>query len=98
MKAALLAATVAAALGFAPLSSAESPQKSSTPKVDSDMQRAIAWERFKDMAAARQARKEKVHPSVTYSNPDRNADRTAEEGRQVKDPGEPQYRQGTKKQ
>ena len=32
--------------------------------ADKDMQRAIAWERQKDRAAARQARLEKRHPSV----------------------------------
>jgi hypothetical protein len=36
--------------------------------VDKDMQRAIAWERHKERAAARQARMEKTKPSVTYNN------------------------------
>ena len=56
--------------------------------VDRDMQRAIAWERHKDQAAARQARKEARHPSVTYSN--NSANRAAQdepEGRKVIDPG-----------
>ena len=56
--------------------------------VDRDMQRAIAWERHKDRAAALQARKEARHPSVTYSN--NAANRTTEEepqGRKVVDPG-----------
>ena len=56
--------------------------------VDRDMQRAIAWERHKDRAAARQARLEARHPSVTYSNT--NANRSADEdiqGRKVVDPG-----------
>jgi hypothetical protein len=65
----------------------------------SDMQRAIAYERYKDLAAARQARKEAVHPSVTYSK----ADQPAEPKNGVKDPGEPQWQkekqpQGQKKQ
>jgi hypothetical protein len=36
--------------------------------ADKDMQRAIAWERHKERAAARQAQLEKRRPSVTYSN------------------------------
>jgi hypothetical protein len=58
--------------------------------VDKDMQRAIAWERAKDRAAARQARLEKRHPSVTYNNNDNSANRSADDssaGNQVKDPG-----------
>ena len=58
--------------------------------ADRDMQRAIAWERQKERAAARQARLEKRHPSVTY-NSDSNANRSVEEsapaGKPVKDPG-----------
>jgi hypothetical protein len=57
--------------------------------ADKDMQRAIAWERQKERAAARQARLEKKNPSVTYSND--SANRSAEDqetpGRPVKDPG-----------
>ena len=55
--------------------------------ADRDMQRAIAWERHKDRAAARQARIEKRHPSVSYTN---NANRSAEDNSatdKVKDPG-----------
>jgi hypothetical protein len=57
--------------------------------ADKDMQRAIAWERHKDRAAARQARLEKRHPSVTYNNND-TANRSADDqqnGKTVKDPG-----------
>lgn len=55
--------------------------------VDKDMQRAIAWERHKDRAAARQARLEKRHPSVTYNNSaNRSADENSDANR-VKDPG-----------
>jgi len=56
--------------------------------TDKDMQRAIAWERHKDRAAARQAQLEKRHPSVTYGT--NTANRSAEEpqsGNTVKDPG-----------
>jgi hypothetical protein len=70
------------------------PASQPAPKnsVDSDMQRAIAWERYKDMAAARQARKEAKHPSVTYNN---NANREAGEStpeRKVVDPAPPAVR------
>jgi hypothetical protein len=66
--------------------------------VDRDMQRAIAWERFKDRAAARQAEKERRHPSVTYDSRD-SANRSTEDrkdGRMVKDPGPRQYREDKK--
>ena len=56
--------------------------------VDKDMQRAIAWERQKERAAARQARLEKRHPSVTYDN--NTANRSADDSsptKEVKDPG-----------
>jgi hypothetical protein len=57
--------------------------------ADKDMQRAIAWERQKDRAAARQARLEKRHPSVP-ATPDSNAANRSDErqpGNTVKDPG-----------
>jgi hypothetical protein len=61
-------------------------------RVDNDMQRAIAWERYKDLAAARQARKEARHPSVTYNhNANREADESTPRTRMV-DPGSPDYR------
>jgi len=52
--------------------------------ISNDMQRAIEWERHKEAAAASQARREARHPSVTYNNADRSADRSAP------DPGEPE--------
>lgn len=58
------------------------------PAMSEDMRQAIAFERYKDLAAARQARKEAVHPSVTYSNS--GANRSVEEpeqGRPAKDKG-----------
>jgi hypothetical protein len=53
------------------------------------MRQAIASERAKDAADARQARSEAKHPSVTNSNANRSADRTDEStpDRVVKDPG-----------
>jgi hypothetical protein len=60
--------------------------------VDKDMQRAIAWERHKEQAAARQARLEKRHPSVSYDHLNSNsANRSMQDDKQntntVKDPG-----------
>jgi hypothetical protein len=48
-----------------------------------DVHDAIAWERHKEAAAAKWARIEAKHPSVTYNN---SADRK-DEPNQVKDPG-----------
>jgi hypothetical protein len=60
--------------------------------IDNDMQRAIAWERYKDLAAARQARKEARHPSVTYSNhANREGDESAP-GTKIEDRGPSDYR------
>ena len=53
--------------------------------ADRDMERAIAWERQKERAAARQAQIEKRNPSVTYNKD--TSDRTVEEPNKVKDPG-----------
>jgi len=56
--------------------------------ADRDMQRAIAWERHKDQAAARQARREARHPSVPDSRNEANRSVDEEpQGRPVKDPG-----------
>jgi hypothetical protein len=49
------------------------------------VQEAIAFERHKDEAAARQLRMEARHPSVTHTNADRSADRESPEGRVMKD-------------
>lgn len=87
MKARLLAGLMGAGLVFAPIVLAETPKKQ--PAMSDDVKRAIAWERFKDQAAARQERLEAVHPSVTYDNANR-ADRMVDEstqGKPVKDPG-----------
>jgi len=55
--------------------------------ADKDMQRAIAWERQKDRAAARQARLEKRHPSVTVNNNSANRTDESQPANEVKDPG-----------
>jgi hypothetical protein len=57
-----------------------------TARRDSDMQRAIAFERYKDLAAARQARKEARHPSVPKISADRSADRESKDVNTVQDP------------
>jgi hypothetical protein len=50
------------------------------------MQQAIAFERAKDRDDARQARLERLHPSVDYSNADRQMDDSTTANR-VKDTG-----------
>ncbi len=93
MKTRLLAGLVGVGVMFVPLASGASAKKKQSPKMSDDMARAIAFERAKDRADARQARLEARHPSVTYTNP--NAERMEESqtpGRQVKDPGEPAWK------
>lgn len=87
MKTRLLLGLVGAALAFAPIVSAETPRKQSG--MSKDVQEAIAYQRAKDRADARQARLEAKHPSVTYTDANRSADRSTEDpqGRPVKDPG-----------
>jgi hypothetical protein len=89
MKARILAGLIGAGLVFAPMVSAATAKKK-PGAMSEDMRRAVAWERYKDLAAARQARLEAVHPSVTYTDANRSADRSAEpptSGKTVKDPG-----------
>jgi hypothetical protein len=82
------ASVFALLLAVLPLTAADQPP-AKPQSGDSAMQRAIAFERYKDLAAARQARKEAVHPSVTYSQADRSAE--PQTGSTVKDPGESQW-------
>ncbi len=94
MRTRLLAGLVCAGALCAPLVSAASTKKST---MSEDMRRAIAWEHHKDAAAARQARLERRHPTVPSANA--NANRSVEEpqqGRTVKDPGEPATRRDKK--
>ena len=81
----LLAGVLGAGLLIAPFSFAADEQRKSKSSKDDDMRRAIAFERYKEQAAARQERKEARHPSVTYNNADRSGDRDAAD--RVKDPG-----------
>ena len=88
MRTRLLAGILGAGFLLAPWGMADSSKDKSKPqKMDEDMRRAIAFERYKDQAAARQERKEARHPSVKNSDADRSADRTEGQGRAVKDPG-----------
>jgi len=67
---------VTAGFLFSPFANAgDKPQKKN--RADDDMAQAIAFERAKDAAAARQARIEAKHPTVTYSSSEaeRSADR-----------------------
>jgi len=97
MHARLLAGFVSAAFVLAPLCQAADRQKNSESKQDSDMARAIAFQRQKDAADARQARLEAKHPSVSYSNSaERSADRDVT-GREVGDPGEGQVQRQKQK-
>ena len=97
MHAKLLAGFVSAAFVLAPLCQAAEPQKRLENKQDSDMARAIAFQRQKDAADARQARLEAKHPSVSYSNSaERSADRDVT-GQQVGDPGEGQVQREKQK-
>ena len=89
MKAKILAGLLGAGMVFAPMVSAATA-KNKPAAMSEDMKRAIAWEHSKDLAAARQARLEASHPSVTYTDANRSADRSMDDatpGRIVKDPG-----------
>jgi len=52
-----------------------------------DMQAAIAWERHKDAAAARQARIEAKHPTVTYNSANRSTNDAEGKVKDEKAPG-----------
>ncbi len=91
MKTRLFTGMVAAGLLLLPLSAADkNTRKADTEIQDPDMQRAIAFEHYKDLAAERQARMEATHPSVVYRDADRQANREDDSmpGRKVipKDP------------
>jgi len=87
----LLTGVIGAALVLTPLGFAQQPpnsqQKAAQPQRESDgVQQAIAFQRAKDRADARQARLEKRHPSVDYSNADRRMD-DSNDGHHAPDPG-----------
>jgi hypothetical protein len=91
MKLNFLTGVIGTALILAPLGFAQ--QQDAKPKVSHQAQsetegvrEAIAFQRAKDRADARQARLEAIHPSVDYSNADRQMDDSTT-GNRVKDPG-----------
>lgn len=79
-----LAGWIGAGVLVAPLVYGATPKKQ--PATSDDMRRAIAFERYKDLAASRQARKEAIHPRVTYSKANRSVEEP-EQGQPVKDKG-----------
>lgn len=94
MKVNLLAGMLGAALTLSPLAFAQQRPDGQNPDTNSKVtrsesdgvQRAIAFQRAKDRADARQARLEQRHPSVDYSNADRRMD-DSNDGHHVSDPG-----------
>ena len=95
----LLTGVIGAALVLCPLGFAQQPQngqqKAAQPQRESKAQpsgesdgvpEAIAFQRAKDRADARQAKLEERHPSVDYSNADRRMDDSSG-GRHAPDPG-----------
>ena len=86
MRTRLLAGFLGAGLLLAPLSLAADNTTKAKKQMDPDMARAIAFEHYKDVAAARQARKEAQHPTVFYNNADRSME-TENEANHVKATG-----------
>jgi hypothetical protein len=87
----LLTGVIGAALVLSPLGFAQQPQnsqqKAAQHQGESDgVQQAIAFQRAKDRADARQAKLEERHPSVDYSNADRRID-DSNDGHHAPDPG-----------
>ena len=87
MKIRLLTGLLGVAVMFSPMLLADTAKKAPTAKkkevMSQDMREAIAFERHKEEAAARQARIEARHPGGSQSN----ADRSANPGRDSKAPG-----------
>jgi hypothetical protein len=83
----LLAGTLCVGLWYGPVLLAQS-KEDRKERTSKDMQEAIAFERAKDAADARQARMEARHPSVPTPDAASNADRMQKEddGRKVQDP------------
>jgi hypothetical protein len=76
-----------------PLAAAEHPQPRATskPAMTNDMREAIAFQRHKDQADARQAAIEARHPTVHYGNAEKRAEERQSQDRRIPDPGERQY-------
>lgn len=99
MKINFLAGVIGAALTLSSPTFAQAQDnkhKISQPRGEDDgMQQAIAFQRAKDRADARQARLEERHPSVNYSNADRRVEES-KDGHTVTDPGEAQVKKHKK--
>jgi hypothetical protein len=96
MKIHLLTGVVGIGLTLSPLGFAQqgqnNPAKVSAQQNEAKgVQAAIAFQRAKDRADARQARLEARHPSVDYSNADRSMDNSSD-GHKVPDPGSAQWK------
>jgi hypothetical protein len=99
MTAKILTATLGAVLLIGPaFAQDKKPSPTRTPKstestadresrMSPDMQAAIAWERHKEAAAARQARIEAKHPTVTYNGANRSTEATENKVKDEKAPG-----------
>lgn len=80
-----------AALALAPLCFSQDSHPERSKESAGNMRRAIQFQRAKDRADASQARKERQHPSVSYSNADRR-DEGNNTANRVGDPGEQQWK------
>ena len=91
MKINLLAVALGAALilSGAPLAQDQSTAGRNADQNSPEMQKAIAFQRAKDRADARQARVEKRHPTIDRSTADREREQS-HPGNKVPDPGESQ--------
>ena len=78
MRTKFLAGIVTAGFLLTPLVFAsDQAKKKSQDKESDEVAKAVAWERYKDAAAARQARIEAKHPTVFYNNSE--AERSADQ-------------------
>jgi hypothetical protein len=96
----LLTGVIGAALVLSPLGFArqaqDGQQKAAQTRGESDgVQQALAFQRAKDRADARQAKLEERHPSVDYSNADRSMDDSTG-ARRTPDPGPAQPKKDKK--
>jgi hypothetical protein len=99
MTARILAITLGTVLLIAPAFAQDNKPSPSKPakstettadresRMSPDMREAIAWERHKEAAAARQARIEAKHPTVTYNTANRSSEDTEGKVKDQKAPG-----------
>jgi hypothetical protein len=81
----ILLSTAVLAAGQKQPAPAHSQKRSET--MTQDMRDAIAFQRAKDRADARQAAIEAKHPTVSYDHADRSATDEPATGKKVPDPG-----------